>query len=147
VLMRHDVVKRYRGFDENYRIAADYKLFLMCHLDGVDIACRPGERNMFASFGMNGLSESNQKDMYHEFDMVLAEVFGLDVGEVGACRARRCLPLRIFLRFVNSRDLGLRTSSRKMVRAWCRHYVRLLLLPIVILTRPLRVPRSKRKIL
>lgn len=136
VLMRTDTVRRQGGFDENYKIAADYKLLLRCHMDGASIKYLSGDKWMFACFGMSGLSEANKTLMYREFDLILCELLGLKLplqeGE------RMCLPLVTLLKLRSHSDFGVRISARYLLRNRVRRYLRLALLPLVVMTRPLR---------
>lgn len=136
VLMRTGLIRGEGGFDEKYRIAADYKLLLQCHLKGVCIGYRLGDKYMFACFGMSGLSESNIAEMFHEFDLVVAELFRRKVPLER--RDRYYLPPNVLLKLCFHPDAGVGTSAKYVLRLLARRWMRIVLYPLVVITRPLR---------
>jgi len=138
VLMRTAEIRQNGGFDESYRIAADYKLFLKSHMAGAGVKYYFGPDMMFASFGMTGVSEMNREAMYHDFDCVLADVLRLDVDMVKASRQRSYYPFFVFARYLFSQDVALRTCARRMLLPWYRGCARKWVLPLVVLSRPFR---------
>ena len=121
VLMRTNVVKRFGGFDESYRMCADADLFLKCHTNGVYF--RYTFRS-FANFSAGGLCESDGELAEREAQRYLAANFGLSSEEAIRLRKERKLPLRVISRYILGHDLALRIGSRYMLlmylKWWCR---------------------------
>lgn len=92
-------------FDESYRIAADYKQAILCHLLGANVLVKT---QPFAEFFRGGLSTNMAKRGQEEMRLK-KEIYKVGDGAVERTRLRN-LPLRVILRCLKSRSV----FTRKM---------------------------------
>lgn len=108
MLMRTDFLRRLGGFDERYRIAADFDMVLKAMQAAARIRHR---RGMFAVFGMDGIS-SSASDCHAEDARVIRAHWGLEDAEVRALMMRNRLPLRVILKSIVHASPDIRRAAR-----------------------------------
>lgn len=123
-LMRMSLLRRFGGFDERFRIAADFDLVLKALRAAVKISYRT---KVFASFGENGIS-SSILNCNADYALVAQENWGLNEVEVNELIVRNRLPLRVIL-------LHIFHSSPEIRRAAWFHAARFALDSLGLLTR------------
>lgn len=108
VIMRTALIREHDGFDESYRLAADYDLFLRCHLAGASVrVCE----SCCAEISVGGAS-FDQVRVLSEFGRILGRVFDLSADERDRAVKRRLLPVRRLLPFLLHRNGVIRTAAR-----------------------------------
>lgn len=101
VLMRRTVIERLGFFDGTYRIAADFKLCLMAHLNNIK---QLTIWKRYAEFSVSdGISNADSGE-YEERVRVTAEVLRLRDREIETLRQRKLLPIRIITAFLFHRN-------------------------------------------
>lgn len=108
VIMRTDLVRKYHGFDEGYRICADYDLCFQIHqhAERIRYVFTP-----FANFAIGGVCDQNMEALIDEYNVVLKRHLGLSAAEIVALRQTNCIPLRVLKRYLFHRDLALRLAA------------------------------------
>lgn len=115
-LVRTEAMRRLNGFDESYRISADYDLFVRAHKANFRFRYR---FRPFASFSAGGLNETDRKSLKEENRRIIASHFAVDEADLVFYERSLTLPFRIVVPFVFARDLALR------IGAWYMIYFRL----------------------
>ena len=113
VLMRTDLVHRFKGFDERFRIAADYDLMLRLHLAARSV--RYTSRT-FAHFSAGGSCGQQVETMAGDFRRISAERLGLAEAEAVAYRRTGILPLRRSVAYLFHGDRAVRQGARRMLK-------------------------------
>ena len=109
VLMKTSLVRALKGFDETYKLAADFDMMQRCHLQGVKIRY---VKEVFAVFTAGGASE-DAKDS-HGVDeplLVMKKNLGLSDAEILMFRNSMRLPILRLCRFAFNRDSAVRLSA------------------------------------
>lgn len=136
LIMNTDVVRRCGGFDESFKILADWDMAFKTH----EMSCRylyTGEP--FAFFADGGFSATIDNDSHvDELNRFLMSHLGLGRMSVSLYRAHRYLPLSRIVRYFFHEDLALRTSSRLLVLLFAKEMIKLPLFPLVWASRPIR---------
>lgn len=118
VLVRTEVMREFGGFDERYRICADYDLTLKLHLANRRI--KFVDRS-FACYAHGGLSDRCVAERCKESCQVAGERLGLGVW-AKSFRARRGFPpfpsVFAYLFHANS---SIRKAARYVWRRWCAY--------------------------
>ena len=133
-IMRTSVVRQYHGFDERFRICADWDMMRKEHDDArrFKYFFTP-----FAFYAANGASESGAVGQI-EMHQVIREHAGLSLAQYERSRKRGYYPLRETFRFCFHKDRAYRIAGRSLVCRRAKAYLRLLFYPLVVLTRPIR---------
>ena len=135
LIMKTAVVRGCDGFDERYKVCADYDMAFKTHEMH---ALYRYTTTPFAFYSAGGFSESDNgyggRDCFSIFRCHLH----LSDAEYASYRKRRFYPIRKMLPFLFCPDLAFRLSSRMMARRWIKFYLRLVLYPLVVVSRPLR---------
>ena len=109
MLMRSDVLRRLGGFDERYRIAADYDLVLRAMQSAVKVRHLAAA---YAVFGMEGVSTVSTRASIEECVRIVRERWGLDESEARELMNRNRLPLRVILKSIVHASPDIRRASR-----------------------------------
>lgn len=113
VIMRTSLVRRYHGFDERYKIFADYNLIVSCHLDAVKIAYK---HEPFAMFTRGGFSLSGGGGPFSTETMDISKrVVGLTNDDLAVFQKRIYYPILKVLPFLFHRDSTLRLGAVYML--------------------------------
>ena len=113
VLMRTDLVRRFKGFDERFRIAADYDLMLRLHLAARSVRYTS---RAFAHFSVGGSCGQQVETMAEDFRRISAERLGLAEAEAVAYRWTGILPLRRSIAYLFHGDRAVRQGARRMLK-------------------------------
>lgn len=108
VLIRKSVILNLGGFDEKYRIAADYDQMLKIHDKGFPIQYR---KLPYAEFGAGGCSDTNLLRRTEEFRKVRCQHFGITDSECNKMDVSGVPPFRLIFSKLLSRDLAYRIAS------------------------------------
>lgn len=135
VIQRTSVIRHLRGFDEKFRIAADYDLVLRMHNDGLRFKI---VNEKFACFSVTGLSSLIKEKTFAEFHEITRKYLRLTDKEFSLYKLTGKLPFRCLLPLLRHKDKAIRTSARANVWLRVKLALRIPLYPLVVLTRPLR---------
>ena len=136
LVMRTSFVRRMGGFDERYRICADWDMMLKAHERVVKhhYTFRP-----FAFYAVGGMSENGDGRGWQEVTDVLQRHLRLTDKQTARFRRVGFPPLSRMLPMLFHRDPAFRMSARMMVLRWSKYWIRLVLLPLVVISRPVRM--------
>jgi len=112
VIMRSRVIENLGGFDETFKITADYDLCLRARLAGYR---HLNVWKQYAFFSRGGLSQQLDRT---KLDMarVVKKNLGLDEKEFQLLASKRLLPLRVVVPFLLSSDVDLRAGARHAIK-------------------------------
>ena len=135
VIVRTALLRDFGGFDERYRICADYDFLLKVHESAlrIDYRLRP-----FVVFSSGGASTADWAKTLQEAHLVSSAHFGITRHEWDIFARTRCFPATIFFRYLFHRDFALRTAARRMFWQWTTRNLRLPLYPLVVIKRLLK---------
>jgi len=119
VFMRTEFVRQLGGFDERFRICADYDMLLKAHLSAARFHFAKDIVARYSLTGASGTENASEMDIR----AIMREQLHLTAAETDLYRMRRFPPVRIALRYCFHRDEGVRTSARFMLRRWLHHYL------------------------
>lgn len=139
VLVRTDDIRMIGGFDERFKICADFDAMLKLHDRAISVRY---SFEPFADYSLSGLSE-------REYEIRMAETAGcvrhfLNLPEGPGFRDRSSPPFHTMARFIFHKDVALRLSARFMIRKRTKQCLRIILYPLVLLTRPIRTAGPRR---
>lgn len=140
--IRTSIARDLGGFDERYAIAADSNMFLKAHMRGFNFKY---VFKVFACFTDGGTAYLRGEEGLREHRTSVADVLGL----VGAERQMMIrdlkLPLGMCFRLFNHSDIAIRQSARTMIRTHLKLALRIVLYPLVAVTRSMRHPEVKER--
>lgn len=138
MLLKTSFMRECGGFDEQFRVAADYDVMIKAHLAALHIKFFD---SIFAYYSDGGMSD-NMESFLDDTSAVLSARFGLTSQEIDYSRKIGFPPARIIFRFLFFKEPFLRTAARQMAkrmfRWWIKGPLRTALYPLVVLTRPIR---------
>lgn len=117
-IMKTRLIRDHNGFDEGYRIAADFDLFQRLIFDGV-LWARIGRS--FFCFSRNGISSVNS-DTVDEHRDILSKRHRLKGNDVLNAYPKRILPLRIVLPCLLGARLPFRLAARYQLGRWIANH-------------------------
>ena len=135
VVVRTDVMRAHGGFDERFRICADFDFLLKVHLSSTDIQYL----NLpFAYYSAGGTSDDVQKTLT-DADKVLRERFHASNADIACLRQNGFMPASVWFRFLFHSDYALRYAARYNARQWIKTkpMLRYSLYPLVLIRRRL----------
>lgn len=140
VITKTKVLREYvGGFDERFKICADYDQMLKLHKAG----CKVSYTNaIFACFGDDGLSSTNRKALLDDLNKVRNANFGFNEVEGEKIIKKRRLPWRLIIRYYNHKDYALRYVSRAMAIENIKDLLRIAFWPLVLSRRKIRAYRK-----
>jgi GT2 family glycosyltransferase len=133
VVVRTDVMRAHGGFDERFRICADFDFLLKVHLSSADIQYL----NLpFAYYSTGGTSDDVQKTLA-DADRVLGERFHASNSDLACLRQNGFMPASVWFRFLFHSDYALRYAARHNARQWIKTKptLRYSLYPLVLIRR------------
>jgi len=114
VMMKKSLIERLGGFDESYKIGADYKMCLLAHLRNV--RCRAIWKE-YAEFSIEtGVSHHLHDTEFKERVRVPTELFGLNNAEVEYLAREQMLPMRIIVKLLLHRNAIIRYGARHALK-------------------------------
>lgn len=133
ILVQTDDIRSIGGFDESLSICADLDVMLKLHGKAI-----PAQYSFepFADYSLSGVSEKRVEIRRKETVQCIRRFLGLPDGP--GFGGKQSPQFRTMARFVFHEDKVLRLSARAMVRKRAKRIVRILLYPLVFLTRPVR---------
>ena len=133
VIAKTSVIREYAGgFDERFKICADYDQMLRLHLAGCKIAYL---NTIFAFFGDNGMSSNNPDALLDDAVKVVSANFDLTEEEALEIIKRQRIPWRMIWRYNNHKDYALRYAARRMGIEKVKDWLRGVFWPIVVCRR------------
>ena len=135
VVVRTDVMRVHGGFDERFRISADFDFLLKVHLSSKNIQYL----NLpFAYYSTGGTSDDVPKTLADD-DRVLMERFDASNADVACLRQNGFMPASVWFRFLFHSDYALRYAARYNARQWMKtkRMLRYSLYPLVLIRRRL----------
>lgn len=142
-LLRTEITRWLGGFDEQYKIAADSDLFLKAHVNRLKFKY---VFRSFAYFSFGGMAVQNLDFALREHRLSVANVLGLDAKSKHIfVDGSHLLPAGLLLRLMLHSDICIRKSARKMFVTHIRLWLRVMLYPLVVLTRSLRHPNKRNR--
>ena len=134
VILKTAILRKYDGFDERYRICADYDLMLKVHKSKSNVRYI---NSSFAFFYGEGASNDPIK-LYQDIDLVVSKHLALNDEEKLRLRSCNCPPLSKMLPYIFSKDKAIRIGSRTMVKVWIKNILWIVLWPAVLVRRRIR---------
>lgn len=135
LIMKTAIVRRCNGFDECYKVCADYDMAFKTH----ELQARYlYTTTPCAFYSVGGFSESGSGCGARDCLLIFRHHLNLADAEYAVYRKRGFYPIRRMLPFLFHPDLAFRLSSRMMAWRWIKFYLRFVLYPLVVASRPLR---------
>lgn len=134
VVMKTALLHEFGGFDERYRICADYDLLLKIHKARKAVCYIDSS---FAFFYGEGAS-CDPVGLFGDIDLVVSKHLALNSKETVRLRIRHCPPIGKMLPYIFDKDKALRIGARAMVKVWVMNVLRVVLWPVVLLRRRIR---------
>ena len=135
LIMKTKTIRRCRGFDETYRICADWDLMRKAHDDCFSFRYT---YHAFANYGVGGASESGDGVGDRELYAVSQKHLRLDDQQMVRFWKTKILPWKKIFYYLKHPDHGYRLSAKGMLRRKLISMARMPFYPLVILTRPIR---------
>lgn len=135
VLQKTALIRQMGSFDEHFKIAADYDLFLKCHTTGVDIKY---VKYPFAFFCRDGVSSTFINEMRDEFNKIGAFHFSTTPKSIARMRQQNYASIDVALSYWRDGDNALHDAARYALKEEIKHVLRIALWPIVVLRRKIR---------
>lgn len=125
MVARTEILRCYTGgFDERFKICADYDQMLKLH----DKACRIRySGDIFAHFGAGGISSSFQGQLLDDVISVIVSHFNVGREVAWEMHQKMLLPFHLVFRYLWHKDVALRNAARSSFKARCRQMVRAIL--------------------
>lgn len=122
VLMRRSLIERLGGFDESFRISADYDLLLKAHFSNVKVRYDWRKYAFFNNEGVSANSPAARRDMV----AVTAKHLGLNGRQQEMLARRRLLPLSKTVPLVLHSSPEVRLAARHAIKRWVAAHVGML---------------------
>lgn len=139
LIMRTADLRMLGGFNEQYKICADYDIMLKLHGLAVPTFY---SFTPFADYSLSGTSEREPDLRKFETARCVRHFLGLSEGQDFG--DRRAPPVHVMMKFIFHKDLAIRLSARSMIAKRIKNYIRFVLFPLVLATRPIRTRHAKR---
>ena len=134
-IQKTSAIRRFGGFDERYKIAADFDLVLKFHKTALDIRI---DKRIFAFFGGGGVSSVELDKMNAEFDKISAEHFNSSLVRVSRMRQLWRVSFGMAFPYIFHKDYMIRRAARLEIYDRIKGILRIPLYPIVIARRMVR---------
>ena len=136
MITRTSILREYAGgFDERFKICADYDQMLKLHLASCKITYLD---SVFAFFGNDGFSSTNPKALRDDAIKVLCANFDLTKAEASKIAQKFRLPWKMIRRYYNHKDYALRHAARTMAIVNVKDWLRVALWPLILIRRTIR---------
>lgn len=122
VLMRRSLIERLGGFDERFRISADYDLLLKAHFSNVKVRYDWRKYAFFNNEGVSANSPASRRDMV----AVTAKHLGLNERQQEMLSRHRLLPLAKTVPLVLHPSPEVRLAARHAIKRWVAAHVGML---------------------
>ena len=132
VLHKTRLVRQYGGYNETYRIAADYDLMLKFHEDARNILYLDSQ---FAFFGKCGLSSTLLDEMKHEMARICAMHFGVSERVARRMAWRYWVPLSFASTYSSHPDHAFRVAAKHAPWKFLKHVLIFVFYPAVVARR------------
>ena len=144
-IVKTELLRSFGGFDEQYRICADYDFFLKLHKAAKNIRYRD---TVFAYYDGRGVSMENEDRTFDDFCRVAATEFDTSPNVIKRMRNKGRPALSVVAPFLFHKDLALRTAARSAVKSNVRRFLLVVFWPLALLRRCLKktvalISRSK----
>lgn len=123
LLMRRELIMRLGGFDEQYRVIADYDLEMRALLLGTSVL---EVNEPFAYYNTGGFSNNCDDRIIIETRLMLSNLLGLRECEYENVRPKAVLPLRIVKRYIFNKSIIVRKAARFQFKRWLANCVGLI---------------------
>lgn len=115
VIMKRDLIERCGGFDEAYRVIADYKLEMKAILGGTEIF---ESSEPFAYYNTTGYSNGCDEKILLESRRMLGELLNLRGVEIERVRPRGVVPLRVVLKYLRHESAQVRSAAKFQLKRY-----------------------------
>ena len=139
LIMKTEMVRRLNGFDEACRVLADWDLALRTRIIGARYCY---EKSPFALFSIGGFSGVGDNKSLEDRQLV-RRVFGLTERQFARFRKNDYFPFVKTIKLLFHKDGIFRMSARVLIWNYVKSILRIVLWPLVVITRPLRRKLSK----
>lgn len=134
VFARTSVVRRFGGFDETYRVSADFDMMLKWHEAG----CRIKYVNEpVAYFAKGGFCQQSGGALGNENAKITSAHFALTKKESRRLDRYGVIPMRVIRQHLNHQDEALRQGARYMYRRYWFSYLMAIFYPLILFRRKL----------
>ena len=123
MLMKACLVSRMGGFDEQYKIVADYDLLLRALMSGARVSHFNAP---FAFFSCDGLSSRDKESIARENLRVISENLNLKEDEAAGFFPKKVLPIRTCIKLLFNGSSEVRRSARYHLGRWCLNKIGLI---------------------
>lgn len=120
MLIRTNDCRGYKGYDERFKICADYDMLLKAHKSALRFQYL---YEPFAEFSPGGVSSNSYEETDKDFMSCRANFLGLSEGEKIFYDKYGHPPLRAIIPYLFHKDEALRCSSRYLLKKWLQHYI------------------------
>ena len=134
LIMQTKTIRRYGGFDERYRICADWDLMRKAHDNGLTFWYT---YHASANYGVGGASESGDGLAAKEVYAVSQKHLGLNDDRMTVFWKTKTLSWQMIFSYLRHRDYGYRLSASGMIKRKLESIARIIFYPLVIITRPI----------
>lgn len=131
VIVRTRWLRRFGGFDERYRICADFDFLLKMHKAATRIAYFKQPFAVYSKGGFSGDRANSTADARR----VAQSHFAMTPATWRYFDRTHCVPPSLFIRYLLHRDYALRTAARVMCWTWTKNQLRVPFYPIVVARR------------
>lgn len=128
-IVKTEVLRKFGGYDEKYRICADYDFFLKIHKAAMDIRHR---NTVFAYYDGRGVSMVNAAKTFEDFCNVAAAEFGTTQAEIQRMCKGGWPPFAVVTKYLFHKDTALRDAARTAVKSCTRRILRIIFWPITL---------------
>ena len=126
------LVRSLGGFDERYKVSADFDMMLKWHERGCNIRY---VNEPIAFFAKGGFCQKSGGALGHENLKIAADHFGLNERERRRLERYSVIPIRVVKRHLSHPDAALRKGARYMRRRYYLSYLMSVFYPVVVARR------------
>lgn len=124
VIIKTNICRHFGGFDERYRICADYDMMFKAHASALHFLYSTAP---FADFAESGMSSQCVVETRNETNLCRAVHMHLSKSEQLLYDKRGAPPLRSIVPWLLHKDSAIRCSARHLIVCWVKCYIRLVL--------------------
>ena len=132
VLQKTGLVRQYGGFDESYRISADYDLMLKFHEEARRIKYLDRQ---FAFFGDGGFTSTYKEEMNRDTAKICAAHFGMALRAAERMVSSHVVPLSFASRYSSHPDYAFRVAAGQVPKTYFKNVLRMIFYPAVLARR------------
>ena len=126
-IVKTAIIRQFGGYDERYRICADYDFYLKLHKAAMDIRYRDV---VFAYYDGFGFSTTNLEKTFSEDCRISAAAFGSTPEKMRRMRNGGWPSLSVISSYLFHNDTALRTAARTIAKSSIKRTIRSIFWPV-----------------